>query len=70
MNHWLGVLAVHFRAAGITEPRVAPSYCSAKVISVSLNNPRIHPGGTGLEQQMWSEAERTVTSGKGSAFCL
>lgn len=72
MNNWLGVLAVHFRAAGITEPGVAPLSCSAKVVSVSLNNPQIHLGGTGLEQWMWSQAahpERTVTSGKDAPFC-
>lgn len=72
MNNWLGVLAGPFRAAGITEPGIAPSYCSAKVVSVSLNNLQIHLRGTGLEQRMWSEAahsERTVISGKDGAFC-
>lgn len=72
MNNWLGVLAGPFRAAGITEPGVPPSCCSAKVVSLSLNNPQIHLCGTGLEQQMWSEAAhsgRKVISGKHGAFC-
>lgn len=48
-------LAGPFRSASITEPGVAPSYCSAKVVCVSLNSgPQIHPDGTGLEQQMWN----------------